>query len=1021
MTGRPGRTLGRATLLALLVGLAPPFAAPALATPERLVSERADSFTVAGDTVFWKTDCGSDLDPLLSRLRSVAATGGAQHTHYDPGVCRGDRVSGANVAVDADFVYWLSGDRRVVRLPRAAASGTPASVSAAGSAVNSSCCPIGVSAADVIWAEGPTVFRAPKTGGQPTPYGAPVGPGDVRDLQVLDDGSVTYMVGARLQRILPDTFGTTQILAGDVRAYASDGTRIYFSEVPATGDGQISSLRLSDGADRRLHATFPRTVSVDALAVDAVNLLWHEARNITGGPIMRQPLAGGSAVAITEYLTMQPRLVSNGEYLFWADGEGIWRKVVRSSVAPLPGDVRVTGVEVTQAIQTDDNAIPLVGAKPTAVRVYVRSREDAGGVWRVGARLTGSDGSRPLVPANASTIIASPGGSDRRTLTDSFLFLLEPGQTTPGNHSFRVQLFPVPGDRPQSDTTNDSQTVTVSFGAPIHRTLHLITYDHVEGGRVVAARPTAAQIEAHRQMFTNMHPLSSVTFMPLPGVSTVSFTDVGETSAFVIAHNWMKEAMSELWPSGGHDGAVLGPEDSAAGWCCTNEAGNSVFRASNQLGAPGETMGHEYGHRMIGNYHSYGDLGWPYARAPRDENGSRQASIGRNVGLRIAPTPQTKPGLDTSGNIMTWDMMSDPSPLWPSPNTYCRMLDAYRGSAQCDDTVRQAQTASARRAQAASARAAAVEQAPSGVRGGARRYLRASGVVEPKGRVRLDPFTLVPDPENERTPRGGTRYSITLTGAQGRVLSLRRFRLAKAAHDHRTPAAVAFSAYVRWDPRAERVVLRRGQRVIGQRAVSRRAPRVRMLTKLGRKPLTGPRTVRWTGSDPDGDRLSYSLQLSRDGGKHWIPLTHGLRRRTTTVDFGAVPGATRARLRVTATDGVRVASATSGLFGVARGAPRVQISPLAPAGKPATLRSGQPLVVTGQAFDSESGALTAAGALRWSSDRDGGLGSGPWIAARLKTAGLHRITLEARDADGRTARATAEVLVTADTWAGDGP
>jgi hypothetical protein len=46
------------------------------------------------------------------------------------------------------------------------------------------------------------------------------------------------------------------------------------------------------------------------------------------------------------------------------------------------GDVRVTGMEVTQVIQTfPGNDIPLIADKPTMVRVYVAGREDGRGRW----------------------------------------------------------------------------------------------------------------------------------------------------------------------------------------------------------------------------------------------------------------------------------------------------------------------------------------------------------------------------------------------------------------------------------------------------------------------------------------------------------------------------------------------------------------------------------------------------------------------------------------------------------------
>jgi hypothetical protein len=984
-------------------------AVPARAQVELLSTERADSITVAGDRVLWKTDCGGEFDPALSKLRSIPAAGGETQTLYAPGSCRADRVSGENVAVDALHAYWLSGDGHVEQLARSASLGTPTAIATTAGPVSSFCCPMGVTPTHVVWAEGARVYRVPKGGGTRTPYGTPVGPGQIRDLRVLADGSVAYVIGQSLQRIVNDGFGKTQLLAGGVTAYAADASRIYFAQTPPTGDRQIRSLRLSDRGDPRLHATVARSTDVRAMEVDGANLYWHETRNLTGGPIVRLQLAGGLPVAITPY-TLLNSLRGNGEFLFWPGDEGIHRLRVGAPPTAPPGDVWITGLEVTQGIQTTDNRVPLIAGKPTVVRVYVRSRTDAGGPWRVSAHLTGSGSARALAPANAAMITAGPDGSDRRTLTDSFAFLLEPGQTSQGRHTFRAQLFSEPAGRPQSDTSNDAMSVTVDFGPRIDRTLHVLTYARRQNGAVVSPRPTAEQIDLHRRVFANMHPLSSVTFVPVPGGASQEFSGDADT-AFVDAHNWMKDQMAALFPDGGHDGLVLGPDDSTAGWCCSADAGNYVLRAQNQRNGPGETIAHEMGHRMIGNYHSYADPNWPYATAPADANGNRQASIGRNVGLKLYPALQTLPGLDATGAITTWDMMSDPAPLWPSPTSYCRVLDAYRGRPSCDEGVRTAQSASVRTT------AAAGFGGRLGSPAGRRRFLQVSGVIDAHGHARLAPFERVSRAANPPRVRHGRAYAVALLDARGRTLRTRRFRLQNERHT-KTPPPIVFGAYLRWHAATKRIVLRRGAKVIASRRVSAHGPRVRLLTTLAGKRLAGRQRLRWIARDADADRLTFAVDYSRDGGHRWIPIAHGLRRRAVTIDFGELPGSQRARLRVTASDGVRTAQdAGRRDFRVSDSGPSVRITPPVPDGSVPVFRRGQPLLLEGQAYDWEDGPLTTEAALRWRSDRDGALGNGPWTSAALTTPGRHIITLEARDSDGHSGRAQIAVDVSPRPWA----
>ncbi len=82
-------------------------------------------------------------------------------------------------------------------------------------------------------------------------------------------------------------------------------------------------------------------------------------------------------------------------------------------------------------------------------------------------------------------------------------------------------------------------------------------------------------------------------------------------------------------------------------------------------------------------------------------------------------------------------------------------------------------------------------------------------------------------------------------------------------------------------------------------------------------------------------------------------------------------------------------------FTVGRKGPQVFI--LAPE-ENGTVPPGTPLFLRGYAYDLEDGTLDGA-ALRWSSDRDGDLGTGSLVLVRL-SAGPHRLTLSATDGDG---------------------
>ncbi|MDP3237173.1 MAG: PKD domain-containing protein [Myxococcales bacterium] len=75
-----------------------------------------------------------------------------------------------------------------------------------------------------------------------------------------------------------------------------------------------------------------------------------------------------------------------------------------------------------------------------------------------------------------------------------------------------------------------------------------------------------------------------------------------------------------------------------------------------------------------------------------------------------------------------------------------------------------------------------------------------------------------------------------------------------------------------------------------------------------------------------------------------------------------------------------------------------------------TVTAGTSVSFTGTAIDPEDGALTGM-ALRWSSSRDGALGTGSPFSTAGLSAGAHTITLSATDSGGRTASASVTLTV----------
>jgi hypothetical protein len=134
------------------------------------------------------------------------------------------------------------------------------------------------------------------------------------------------------------------------------------------------------------------------------------------------------------------------------------------SVPFTPGpDIRITKIEVTQAIQDLNNSVDLVANKRTYVRVHVSSPTNISGVT---AKLTGQRGATTLSPVLWP---GNPGGSitiksvpDRGQINDSFWFELPSSWIGSGNLTLKATIDP---DNTKNDVvlTNNTQEVTVNF------------------------------------------------------------------------------------------------------------------------------------------------------------------------------------------------------------------------------------------------------------------------------------------------------------------------------------------------------------------------------------------------------------------------------------------------------------------------------------------------------------------------------------------------------------------------------
>ncbi|MCP5112668.1 MAG: hypothetical protein GY953_17730, partial [bacterium] len=122
-----------------------------------------------------------------------------------------------------------------------------------------------------------------------------------------------------------------------------------------------------------------------------------------------------------------------------------------------------------------------------------------------------------------------------------------------------------------------------------------------------------------------------------------------------------------------------------------------------------------------------------------------------------------------------------------------------------------------------------------------------------------------------------------------------------------------FSVLVPWDSETSRVTLHRGGQPLSSLSTSANPPQVAFTAPgQGEQWLGGEsKTVVWSGSDSDGDSLTYTLMYSHDGGVNWLPLAMDITTASYTLDTAQIRGGSNVFFRVLASDGFRVTTATS--------------------------------------------------------------------------------------------------------------
>ena len=155
--------------------------------------------------------------------------------------------------------------------------------------------------------------------------------------------------------------------------------------------------------------------------------------------------------------------------------------------------------------------------------------------------------------------------------------------------------------------------------------------------------------------------------------------------------------------------------------------------------------------------------------------------------------------------------------------------------------------------------------------------------------------------------------------------------------------------------------------------------------------LSGKICVTWEAHFHD-KCLYYLLRYSNNGGSTWRVIAPRLQVTEYIVDLDLLPGGERCQFQVLASEGIRTGMAVSEYFSVPRHPRRTTII------KPhtgTTITAGQKVTLFGDSYSPDTGSAHPS-ELRWYSDVEGSLGSGPTIKNIGLRPGLHKISLASK-------------------------
>jgi Tol biopolymer transport system component len=176
----------------------------------------------------------------------------------------------------------------------------------------------------------------------------------------------------------------------------------------------------------------------------------------------------------------------------------------------------------------------------------------------------------------------------------------------------------------------------------------------------------------------------------------------------------------------------------------------------------------------------------------------------------------------------------------------------------------------------------------------------ATGLILEDGTVALSDWYLLPAAERTDPPPGA--YVFKYLDANGGLLYQQSFDLSNTMGSL-IPAEEPFIYTIPFISGAVTITIENNGSKLAEKVISAHAPVVNLMYPNGGESLKGQTTIQWSGSDIDGDTLSYAVLVSLDNGVTWETVSIDIDGNSYVWDSSRYPPGPQYRIKIIATDG----------------------------------------------------------------------------------------------------------------------